>query len=160
MRLFSKHDRHSTGLPWVGLNGTVVDSPHSEHVVRVSERTREPPALRLALHCLQRLGSFVNCLSWKKSCSPAVNTNSAPQSIHFNTRSVNSMAGFPKAGRITEIGHRLRQLAGPVSPSSFCFQQQGPGPQKVPRQIGLSVRIERKTEVRPAWQKLVRWRDS
>jgi hypothetical protein len=38
-------------------------------------------------------------LSWKKSCSPAVNTNSAPQSLHFKTLSINSMAGFPKAGR-------------------------------------------------------------
>jgi hypothetical protein len=37
-------------------------------------------------------------LSWKKSCSPAVNTNSAPQSLHFKTLSMNSMAVFPKEG--------------------------------------------------------------
>jgi hypothetical protein len=30
-------------------------------------------------------------LSWKKSCSPAVNTKSLPQSIHFRTLSWNSM---------------------------------------------------------------------
>ncbi len=58
-----KHERHSTGLPCVGLKGTVVAAPHSEQVVRVSARTRTPPLPRLALHCLQRLGSFLNCLS-------------------------------------------------------------------------------------------------
>jgi len=92
---FWKHDRQSTGLPCVGLKGTVVDSPHTEHVVRVSDRTL-PPLARFALHCLQCLGSFLNCLSWKKSCSPAVNMNSAPQSLHLRTRSLNSMAGFPE----------------------------------------------------------------
>jgi hypothetical protein len=102
---FWKHDRQSTGRPWVGLNGTVVSVPHSEHVVRVSDRTRGPPRTRLALHCLQCLGSFLNCLSWKNNCSPAVNTKSAPQSLHFNTLSMNSMAGFPGQGRIGEIGH-------------------------------------------------------
>ena len=91
---FWKQARHRTGLPCVGLNGTVVSVPHSEQVVRVSERTRLPLA-RFALHCLQCLGSFLNCLSWKNSCSPAVNTNSAPQSLHFKTLSINSMAGFP-----------------------------------------------------------------
>ena len=95
----------STGRPCVGLKGTVVSSPHWEQVVRVSERTRGPPRTRLALHCLQCLGSFLNCLSWKNNCSPAVKTNSAPQSLHFNTLSVNSMAGFPNAGKLIEIGH-------------------------------------------------------
>ena len=37
---FWKQERHSTGLPCVGLNGTVVSAPHSEQVVRVSGRTR------------------------------------------------------------------------------------------------------------------------
>src|SRR6185312_9035352 len=79
-----KQERHNTGLPCVGLNGTVVSVPHSEQVVRVSVRTRALPLMRLALHCLQRFGSFLNCLSWKKNCSPAVKTKSAPQSTHFN----------------------------------------------------------------------------
>jgi hypothetical protein len=92
---FWKHDRHNTGRPWVGLNGTVVSIPHSEQVVRVSGRTRSDPRARLALHCLQCLGSFLNCLSWKNTCSPAVKTKSVPQSTHFSTRSLNSMAGFP-----------------------------------------------------------------
>jgi len=93
---FWKQDRHKTGRPCVGLNGTVVSVPHSEQVVRVSGRTRVDPRARLALHCLQCLGSFLNCLSLKKVCSPAVKMNSAPQSAHFKTRSWNSMlAGFP-----------------------------------------------------------------
>ena len=104
---FWKHARHSTGRPWVGLNGTVVSAPHAEHVVRVSGRTRCGPRARFALHCLQCLGSFLNCLSWKKTCSPAVNTNSAPQSAHFSTRSWNSMVGrLPRQGTSTEIGQR------------------------------------------------------
>jgi hypothetical protein len=109
------------------LNGTVVDSPHSEHVVRVSERTREVPLLRFALHCLQRLGSFMNCLSWKKSCSPAVKTNSAPQSMHFKTRSVNSMAaGFPKAGkRLPESAKSIQTLPLRI-PVFVRLEQQGP----------------------------------
>jgi hypothetical protein len=110
---FWKQLRHRTGLPWVGLKGTVVSVPHSEQVVRVSGRTFWLPRTRFALHCLQRLGSFLNCLSWKKTCSPAVKTNSAPQSMHVSTRSVNSMAGFPEAGRYTEIGHEA-QLPFPV----------------------------------------------
>ena len=31
-----KHSRQKTGLPWVGLNGTVVSLPHCEQTVRVS----------------------------------------------------------------------------------------------------------------------------
>jgi hypothetical protein len=87
------------------LKGTVVSVAHSEQVVLVSERTRGPPRTRLALHCLQCLGSFLNCLSWKNNCSPAVKINSAPQSLHFKTLSMNSMAGFPEAGKVDEIGH-------------------------------------------------------
>jgi hypothetical protein len=110
-----KQARHNTGLPCVGLKGTVVSAPHCEQLVRVSGRTLEPPRTRFALHCLQCRGSFVNCLSWKNSCSPAVNTNSAPQSLHVKTLSLNSMAGFPKEGKFIEIGHEHDQLAGPVS---------------------------------------------
>jgi hypothetical protein len=112
------------------LKGTVVSAPHCEQLVRVSGRTLEPPRTRFALHCLQCLGSFLNCLSWKKSCSPAVKTNSAPQSLHFNTLSVNSMAGFPEEGKFIEIGHEQNQLAGPVFPASCCSNNQGPGRNK------------------------------
>src|ERR1035438_8424727 len=77
----------------IGLNGTVVAVPHLEQFVLVSVRTRtlEP---RLALHSLQRLGSFLNSFSWKKNCSPAVKTKSAWQSTHFKTLSANSMGFF------------------------------------------------------------------
>ena len=37
-RFIWKHERHSTGRPWVGLKGTVVSIPHAEHIVRVSVR--------------------------------------------------------------------------------------------------------------------------
>jgi hypothetical protein len=112
---FWKQDRQRTGRPCVGLNGTVVAVPHSEQVVRVSARTRPPPLARLALHCLHRFGSLVNCLSWKNSCSPAVNTNSAPQSMHVNTRSTNSMAGFPRDGKWEESATNPKSGGGPVS---------------------------------------------
>jgi hypothetical protein len=51
--------------------------------------------MRLVLHALQRLGSFLNCLSWKNICSPAVKTNSASQSMHFNILSWNSIEDAP-----------------------------------------------------------------
>jgi len=52
-----------------------------------------PPnrAARLALQNLQRLGSFLNCLSWKNNCSPAVNTKSFPQSMQVKALSMNSI---------------------------------------------------------------------
>jgi hypothetical protein len=93
-----KHSRQKTGLPCVGLNGTVVSLPHCEQVVRVSVLLGTCPGVgapntetRFALHTLQRFGSFLNCLSWKNNCSPAVKTKSDPQSIHFSTLSWNSI---------------------------------------------------------------------
>src|SRR3954470_14502091 len=91
-----KHSLQKTGRPCVGRNGTVVSLPHAEHWVWVSTRFETVgPALarfaRLDLHALQRLGSFLNCLSAKKSCSPAVQTNSDPQSTHANDLSWNSI---------------------------------------------------------------------
>jgi hypothetical protein len=69
-------------------------------------------------------------LSWKNSCSPAVKTNSAPQSLHVKTLSVKSMAGFPKVGKFYEIGHEQDQLAGPVSLLRAVIKNQGPGRNK------------------------------
>jgi hypothetical protein len=110
-RLLLKHCRQSTGRPCVGLNGTVVTMPHSEHSVRVSVRESpaaagpEPAAfvvcpLRLDLHGLQRFGSFLNCLSRKKSCSPAVKMNSPPQSAQVKSRSTKSMPLLPLSGKV------------------------------------------------------------
>jgi hypothetical protein len=92
-----KHSRQNTGRPCVGRKGTVVSFPHCEHVAFVSARIAEapppppPPSARLALHPLQRFGSFLNPLSAKNICSPPVNTNSAPHSEHFSTLSWYSM---------------------------------------------------------------------
>ncbi len=64
-----KHSRQYTGRPCVGLNGTVVSLPHWLHIVRVSTFGYEPAFgaptefARFDLHALQRLGSFLNCLS-------------------------------------------------------------------------------------------------
>src|SRR5215467_913698 len=94
-----KHSLQKTGRPWVGLKGTVVSFPHCEQLVLVSVRAGAecPPtaSARLALQALQRLGSFLNPLSAKNICSPAVNTNSAPHSEHFRTLSWYSMEAFP-----------------------------------------------------------------
>jgi hypothetical protein len=70
--------------------------PHAEQVVCVSTRSREtePDVIRVARFALQplhRFGSFLNCLSAKKSCSPAVQMNSAPQSTHLRDLSWNSI---------------------------------------------------------------------
>jgi len=40
------------------------------------------------------------------------------------------MAGFPKEGKLPEIGHNSEQLAGPASLSSFFNNNQGPGRSK------------------------------
>src|ERR1044071_2018946 len=90
---------------------------------------------RLDLQVLQRLGSFLNCLSWKKSCSPAVNTKSAPQSTHLRTLSWNSIESAPFPAFILKIrpenlgflnGH-LRTNPyhgfGPTQPQAVCLQQ-------------------------------------
>src|SRR5580698_3308125 len=83
--------------------------PHSEHSVRVSVRDKPaaagpPPVFRptperLDLHGLHRFGSFLNCLSKKKSCSPAVKMNSPPQSAQVKSRSRNSMPLLPSYGK-------------------------------------------------------------
>src|SRR5215831_1624184 len=91
-----KHSLQKTGRPCVGRKGTVVSFPHAEQVVVVSTRSRiigpdEALFARFALHALHRFGSFLNCLSAKNSCSPAVQMNSAPQSTHVRLLSWNSI---------------------------------------------------------------------
>src|SRR5262247_168661 len=91
-----KHSLQKTGRPCVGLNGTVVSLPHAEQLVMVSTRSRAVMApagrlARLALQDLHRFGSFLKFLSAKNCCSPAVHTNSAPQSTHLRIRSWNSI---------------------------------------------------------------------
>ena len=127
-RLLWKHCRQSTGRPCVGLKGTVVSMPHAEHSVRVSVRERpaaagpvpafRPVPDRLDLHGLQRFGSFLNCLSKKKSCSPAVKINSPPQSAQVKSRSRNSMPLLPWYGK----GRTLKgpDRGGAAERSTFC----------------------------------------
>src|SRR2546423_890778 len=94
-----KHSLQNTGRPCVGRKGTVVSFPHAEQVVTVSTRSRgaPPPAGRLArllLQPLHRFGSFLKFLSAKNCCSPAVHTNSVPQSTHLRIRSWNSIGRY------------------------------------------------------------------
>src|SRR5271165_720767 len=125
-RFCMKHSRQKTGRPCVGLKGTVVSLPQCEHLVRVSTRLKLCPGdgdprteTLLALQVLQRLGSFLNCLSWKNNCSPAVKTKSASQSMHFNILSWNSIERWllqPIActsARRTNWRTRRRKLAVP-----------------------------------------------
>ena len=112
--LFAKHVLHITGLPCVGLNGTVVLLPHSEQVTCVSVVRRPPPPCLLALHCLQCFGSFVNPFSWKNCCSPAENANITSQPTHRTSRSAKGIippphsANSEKGQRGTEIPLRKR----------------------------------------------------
>src|ERR671934_2877076 len=94
-----KHSLQKTGRPCVGLKGTVVSLPQAEHVVTVSTRSRATVApagrlARFALQALQRFGSFLKFLSAKNCCSPAVHTNSVPQSTHLRNLSWNSIARY------------------------------------------------------------------
>src|ERR1700682_4113590 len=91
-----KHSLQKTGRPCVGLKGTVVSFPQAEQVVTVSTRSRAgpPPEGRLArlpLQALHRFGSFLKFLSAKNCCSPAVQTNSVPQSTQLRILSWNSI---------------------------------------------------------------------
>ena len=92
-----KHSRQKTGRPCVGRNGTVVSFPHAEQLVVVSTRSRpiDAPgdglAARFALQLLHHFGSFLKFLSAKKSCSPAVQMNSVPQSTQLSDLSWNSI---------------------------------------------------------------------
>src|SRR5262249_3638403 len=93
-----KHSLQKTGRPSVGVKGTVVSVAHAESVVTVSTRARATAlAGRLArfpLHALHRFGSFLKFLSAKNCCSPAVQTNSVPQSTHLRIRSWNSIGRY------------------------------------------------------------------
>ena len=72
-----------------------VSFPQAEQVVWVSTRSRatEPDVIRgRAWPCSPYIVSArLNCLSAKKSCSPAVQMNSAPQSTHLRDLSWNSI---------------------------------------------------------------------
>jgi len=112
--------------------------PHAEHSVRVSVRERpaaagpvpafRPVPARFDLQGLQRFGSFLNCLSKKKSCSPAVKMNSPPQSAQVNSRSTNSITASPVCGTGRSLkGNTYREPLRAINPSwSALLGFQGP----------------------------------
>src|SRR5271157_2761366 len=144
-----KHSLQRTGRPCVGLKGTVVSLPQAEQLVRVSTLERGPEAIGpnklvfLPLQALQRLGSFLNCLSRKNSCSPAVKTKSAPQSIHFKTLSWNSMESCSLQPAIPSHGRGLVATGGRTGLSvpavSHKFQCSGTSPRGRPATRAIRV---------------------
>jgi hypothetical protein len=113
-----KHSLQKTGRPCVGLNGTVVSLPQAEHMVVVSTRSRGAEATgraaRFDLQDLQRFGSFLKFLSAKNCCSPAVQTNSAPQSTHLRILSWNSIGRY--------LVGPARSSSAPVDPRKTLLQ--------------------------------------
>ena len=111
------------------MNGTTVSTPHCEQCVRVSERTtrpgRSPRPARLLLQLLQRFGSFLNCLSLKNSCSPAVNTKSCAQSAHFNIRSTYSIS-HPSALFLSQSARIKRRVFSESQLADYTLADSGP----------------------------------
>jgi hypothetical protein len=64
-----------------------------------------------------------------------VNTNSAPQSLHFNTRSVNSMTGFPETGTYAEIRHGSQEACRSRFP--VCARDYNKGPDRHQKGSGV-----------------------
>ena len=129
--------------------------PHCEQVVRVSVRvkfrvtgTAPSTETRLALQVLQRLGSFLNCLSWKNSCSPAVKTNSIPQSMHFNILSWNSIEDVlpsPHPAHTSPQRHAHECAGSLLHPPHFNF---GTTPGFGPTTSGMDVEYSRYLKLR------------
>ena len=89
---------HRTALGRLERNGGDLSAFRATRLGLDTFPGRPPPAGRLArlvLHALHRFGSFLKFLSAKNSCSPAVHTNSAPQSTHCIALSWNSIGGPP-----------------------------------------------------------------
>src|SRR5262249_53301115 len=124
-----KHSLQNTGRPCVGLKGTVVSFPQAEHVVTVSTRSRGAPVpagrlARLLLQALHRFGSFLEFFSGKNCCSPAVQTNSAPQSTHLRIRSWNSIGRYLVGVGRSSLGCcSLFQLAPELFSIAFSGQR-------------------------------------
>lgn len=89
------------------------------------------------MQILHRLGRFLNCLSWKKICSPAVNTKSWPQSTHFSTLSSNSM-GSPFSPKSIRYRMNPAKLPPPkASPVPVCKAEQRSA-ERSPKNIRMS----------------------
>ena len=118
----------------MGLNGTVVSLPQCEHTVLVSALATLPfggaapnTASRFVLQVLHRLGGFLNCLSWKNDCSPAVNVKSAPQSMHCNCLSRNSIEEMLPSFHSPDI--------------SVCSEEGGPAARTEAQELTSSPRL-------------------
>jgi hypothetical protein len=99
----SGSEESACGRRALGLEALAAEHGSSLRRLKVRDRPAAAgptPGLRAAperfdLHGLQRLGSFLNCLSKKKSCSPAVKMNSPPQSAQVNSLSTKSIQLLP-----------------------------------------------------------------
>ena len=86
-----------------GLKGTVVSFPHCGTIVVEFRRAgstrwrRSSSRLRFDFARLTPLGLVLEPLSGKNSCSPAVKTKSAPQSLHLRTLSRTGSRGLKGA---------------------------------------------------------------
>lgn len=87
--IFAKHSLQYTGRSSRGAKGILATPPQAAQTASCISRGARLAFLRLSRHSLQRCGSFTNPLDSKNSCSPAVNTNSAPQSLHTSVLSSN-----------------------------------------------------------------------
>src|SRR5439155_11840495 len=111
-----------------GRDGPGASLPHAEHVVIVSTRSRPAtiPGGRLArfvLQALQRFGSFLKFLSAKNCCSPAVQTNSAPQSTHLRILSWNSIGRHLVGVGLLRQPSTLLQLPAELLPIPLARQR-------------------------------------
>ena len=98
-----KHSLQYTGLSLVGWNGTLASLPHlAQTVVNISRGSRLA-LLRLSRHALHLCGSLSKPFSAKNSCSPAVNTNSHPQSLHVSVLSWNILIPLLKGKNFSAL---------------------------------------------------------
>ncbi len=126
----------------------MVSFPHAEQFVVVSTRSLDadmPPDAgrdaRLALQLLHRLGSFLKFLSAKKSCSPAVQMNSAPQSTHASDLSWNSIGSTLSPTRARPAPTTLRLLSEVMGTARSCLDPHDPARAGRVDQSGQLVRL-------------------
>jgi hypothetical protein len=60
--------------------------------------------------------------------------------MHFKTLSVNSMAGFPKAGKTLKSAMTTKNLPVPFPCFRAAINNEGPGRNKIQRQITMLAR--------------------
>ena len=108
----AKHSLQYTGLPSVGLKGTLQLFPHSAQVASCISLGALDACFFASRQALQRCGSFTKPFSSFYSCSPAVKINSLWQSLHTNVLS--SYMFHP-----TSLKFCLGAIIQKATPSSF-----------------------------------------